>query len=67
MGGGGGGGKHFGLLFISCTPVPLGGSGGMPPRIFCALRQLLVQSEAKHLLNSCFIEIDEPSYSSYID
>ena len=45
--GGGGGGQHFGLRFVSCSLNLLWGSGGMPLRNFCALRQLLVQSEAK--------------------
>ena len=54
--GGGGGGQHFRLHFISSSLQLLGG--------FCALRQFLVQSEA-NLLNSCFIDIDEPSSSSY--
>ena len=42
-GGGGGGGNISDYVFLHF----LGGSGGMPPRKFCALRQLLVQSEAK--------------------
>ena len=52
-GGGGGGAQHFRLCFISCFHIPLGVSGPVgacPPEnfwYFCALRQLLVQSEAK--------------------
>ena len=50
--------KSGGATFM----ITLGGSGGMPQEIFWyfhALRQLLVQSEAKiliELLNICFID-----------
>ena len=49
MGAGGGGNiSDYISRLISCSLHLLGGlAGASPPRKFCALRQLLVQSEAK--------------------
>ena len=46
-------------MIIHLISYSLGGSGGMPPEMFWHFRELLVQSEAKiliELLNVCFID-----------
>ena len=59
-----GGGQRFGLRFISCSLYTSRGVWEHAPQIiFGALRQLLVQSDAK----ICLTVIDEPSYRFYTD
>ena len=56
------GGGTISDYVLLVVPYTSRGVWGQPPqKMFCALRQLLVQSEAKK------IALDEPSYSSYTD
>ena len=59
-----GGGNISDYVLLVVLYTSRGGLGACPPEhfwYFCALRQLLVQSDANTCLTGCFIDIDGPS------